>query len=306
MKGRIFNIQRFSVHDGPGIRDIVFFKGCPLRCVWCSNPESQGMGFELGFRPERCIGTEGCGYCLEACPNGVLKAGGAGLPEAGAGCIRCGRCVAACPAQARRLFGEDVTVEEAVRRLQSQAGAWRASGGVTLSGGEPLMQAEFAAALLGRLKETGTHTALETCGYAPWGAVKQVAALCDVVYFDVKLASRDRHLRYTGVDNQGILDNLARLRKEFPRLHLVVRTPVIPGINDGEELEAIARILGEMGGMDGYELLPYHGFGEGKYRQLGRRYGLADVTPPNKEKLAAQNERLRRIACAERGMEYDY
>lgn len=306
MTGRIFNIQRFSVHDGPGIRDIVFFKGCPLRCLWCSNPESQGTGLELGFRTERCIGAEGCGYCIEACPGGVLKAGESGLPEAGEGCTRCGRCAAACPAQARRLFGEDVTVEEVAARLQNQAGAWRASGGVTLSGGEPLMQADFAAALLGRLKETGIHTALETCGYAPWEAVEQVAALCDVVYFDVKLADRDRHLRYTGVDNRIILDNLARLRGGFPQLHLVARTPVVPGVNDGEELEAIARLLGGIGGMDGYELLPYHSYGEGKYRQLGRQYGLADTAPPDKEELAAQNERLQRIACVERGMGHDH
>lgn len=292
--GVIFNIQRFSIHDGPGIRDLVFLKGCPLRCAWCSNPESQHFCQELSYRRSKCVG---CHACVPACPQGAIRAGEDGGIEIDRGlCRRCFTCARVCCSRALSAIGEEISARELVRRVMGQHLSWRAQSGVTLSGGEPLCQPEFTAEVFRLLHEEGTTTALETCGCAPFEAIEQVAPHCDLIHFDLKLMDTELHRRYTGADNQGILDNLYRLSRRFPHIPLIVRTPLIPGVNDsGENLSATAEFLRGLPSLRDYELLPYHDFGEGKYRQLGRAYSLAGLERPDKAAVRAKNDALREI-----------
>ena len=295
--GIIFNIQRFSVHDGAGVRDVVFLKGCPLRCVWCANPESQESGPELAYNMNQCLGTDVCGYCIKVCPNAALSRGrGTVVAFNKKACMLCGKCVAVCPPKARKIFGEEVTVDEVYRRTQSQKATWRVNGGVTVSGGEPLAQGEFLCALLEKYKSVGVHTAIETCGYAPWSVLKNAAKLCDCVFFDVKLMDPEKHKQFTGVDNVRILDNLKRMRETYPNLEIIVRTPVIPTINDDTgNLTEIAHFLKAIGGVTDYELLPYHNLGMPKYQQLAKQYKLEQLAMPDKEQVKALNEELRQV-----------
>jgi len=293
--GRIFNIQKFSVHDGPGIRDIVFMKGCPLRCRWCANPESQEYNIQVGYQKGKCLGNHLCGYCVDACPENALQAHTEGwIMMDRQRCTNCLRCVQVCPTTARRSFGEDVTVEEVYRRLQNQTCTWRANGGVTISGGEPLMQAKFVAKLLQKLKTSGIHTAIETSGYALWEDFSAVARWCDVVHMDIKLLNAEKHQKYVGYDNQLILKNLRNLCEQFSEKTIIIRTPVIPGINDDrEELNAIADFLHEVGHIQDYELLPYHAFGRSKYEQLQRDYPMGDTEAADVNQIREINNHLR-------------
>lgn len=292
--GTIFNIQRFSIHDGPGIRDLVFLKGCPLRCAWCANPESQRSRPELSYRRSSCVG---CRACVAACPRGAVRAGeDGGVQIDRALCGGCFACARACCSHALSAIGEEVSARELVRRIMGQHLSWRAHSGVTLSGGEPLCQPEFAAAVLRLLHGEGTTTALETCGCAPFEAIELVAPHCDLIHFDLKLMDPELHRRYTGADNREILDNLRRLSRRFPHIPLIVRTPLVPGVNDSvENLSATAQFLRRLPSLRDYELLPYHNFGEGKYRQLGREYPLAGLERPDKAAVRARNDALRRI-----------
>lgn len=290
LKGRITNIQRYSIHDGPGVRNTVFLKGCPLRCAWCANPETQTAGPQLAYSAVKCIG---CGRCQSACPHQALRLEDTGVVIDRARCRSCFTCADSCYAGALHVFGQELTVDQTYRRLQTNR-AWRMGGGVTVSGGEPLLQAEFTAALLRRCRNNGIHTAIETSGYAPWEALAQTAEQCDLVYFDVKIADPGEHRRYTGVDNALILENLRRLSAQFPRLTLIVRTPVIPGVNNSSRaLGEIAAILSGLPHLSDYELLPYHGFGEPKYAQLGMAYQLAGTASENREEIMQRNNLLR-------------
>ncbi len=292
LKGRIFNIQKFSVHDGPGVRDTIFMKGCPLRCIWCSNPESQSFQPQIGWRGKKCIG---CGACMQNCPTKALsRAEDGSIHRDNTVCTLCMQCVKVCYAKAMHVYGEDVTVDELYGRIRNQPLAWRSDGGVTVSGGEPLMQADFVAALLARFRTYSLHTAIETTLYAPWEQVAKVVEHCSLVYADMKFFSADKHMRYTGVDNRQIKENLLRLKRQFPEVELIVRTPVIPGINDSpEELQAIADFLATVPGLDDYELLPFHAFGAPKYEQLGLTYEVANLKAQDKEELARINNGLR-------------
>ena len=195
---------------------------------------------------------------------------------------------------AMHMFGEDVTVEQLLKRVLNQQALWRASGGVTLSGGEVLLQAEFAQAFLKRLRAQGVHTAIETSAYAPWEVMEEVVRYCDLVFCDLKLADAQKHEQYTGVDNALIKANILKLSQSFPEVALIVRTPVVPGINDEpQELWAITQFLQQVPNLQDYELLPYHRFGSGKYQQLGRAYALADVLPPDAAEVGALNNELR-------------
>lgn len=270
--GVVFNIQRYSVHDGAGIRTLVFLKGCPLRCDWCSNPESQAAHPELAFNARRCLGVENCDYCADAYPQDVLRRPQAGPPVvARAALPRDAHRAAACPAQALFTYGERRTVREVLDAVERDTAFFtRSGGGLTLSGGEPLMQGDFALALLRESRRRRIDAGIETCGHVRWAVLRAACALVREVFFDVKSADSRLHKAWTGAGNRLILDNLARMLREFPDLSVTVRTPVVPGFNDSRA--AIAAILDILAPFPEarYELLAYHRLGEEKFRFLGR------------------------------------
>ncbi|MEW6663243.1 MAG: glycyl-radical enzyme activating protein [Bacillota bacterium] len=286
--GCVFNIQQFSVHDGPGIRTIVFLKGCPLKCRWCSNPESQFSQPELAYNENKCIATHECGLCLQACSKGAIK-------EAESRnkvrvnrklCINCGECAKVCPAKALEILGKYMNVKEVLKIIQEDTVFYaRSGGGLTLSGGEPLLQAEFACELLKEAKSSGMDTAIETCGYTEWHNLEKVCGYLDTVFYDIKCIDSEKHKRFTGVSNDKILFNLKKLSRCFPRMPVIIRTPVITGFNDTEE--DISAIIDFVKGVPNakYELLPYHRFGEIKYHYLGREYPLEGARPPKDEQM---------------------
>jgi pyruvate formate lyase activating enzyme len=281
MTGVVFNIMRFSVHDGPGIRTAVFLKGCPLRCWWCHNPESQSFQPGLMLFEERC---RQCGECVPVCPHGGIADPALGLkiPEA---CDACAACVETCVAGAREMAGQRMSVAEVVAAVERDVVFFdEAGGGVTLTGGEPASQPDFAEAVLRACRERGIHTALDTCGAAPAAAFARVSAAADLVLFDLKLMSPDRHADYTGAPNDVILSNLQALAAAGQKV--VVRFPMIPGINDGpEEIEALLEIL-RRNGLRRVDLLPYHRIGMDKYKRLGMECRMNGVMPPEAERVA--------------------
>ncbi|MCI8659212.1 MAG: glycyl-radical enzyme activating protein [Lachnospiraceae bacterium] len=294
--GNVFNIQKFSIHDGPDIRDTVFMKGCPLHCIWCSNPESQSGLPEISFHSSKCIGVKSCGDCIRHCPQGAICPDENGKVEITRDrCKICEVCQDTCCATAMKVMGKQMTVGEVIAATQNQMSAWRANGGITVSGGEPLMQADFVEELLRQCGAMGIHTAVETCGFAAWADVSRVVKHCDLVFYDVKIWNDEKHQKYTGVSNRMILENLQWLSREYPNLELIVRTPVIPGINDSvEELEKIVDFLKTLNHLTDYELLPYHAFGSNKYAQLGRAYELTGAEALSREKIESWNQQFRK------------
>ena len=298
--GRIYNIQSFSLHDGPGLREMVFLKGCPLKCQWCANPESQSMEKQLIYRDRSCIR---CGYCISHCHAGALAMEENLVRIDRDRCDRCFQCVDGCYSRALECVGEDITTGELVKRIQSRRYGWRGSDGVTLSGGEPLMQPEFSAELLELLKDEGIHTAVETSAYGDYPVFRKIAALCDTVFCDLKIMDEERHRTYTGVGNGRILENIRQFSYDFPGKQLIIRTPLLQGINDDEEnLEETVAYLNSLHHVSDYELLPYHQLGLVKYRQLGIPYRLEEVPAGEKEAVSALNDRLRsRISSIKKG-----
>lgn len=291
MKGWVADIQRFSVHDGPGIRTTVFLKGCGLRCAWCHNPETLKPGRELQVLPERCIG---CGRCLEACPAGARSKEGGAMRHRRDLCAACGRCAAACAPGALVMIGREMEPSEVLAEVLEDAPFYRNSGGgMTLSGGEPLFQPGFSVELLRGAKEAGVHTAVETSLAAPWDRVASFLPHTDLFLADLKLMDPAGHRRWTGAPNDGILENLRRLSGEARGL--LVRTPVVPGVNDSPEaIGAIAEFVKGLPSKPAYELLPYHPLGAGKYRSLGieRRFdGAAPPSPGRMRELAGEAAR---------------
>ena len=286
--GTIFDIQRFSVHDGPGIRTLVFFKGCPLACLWCSNPESQRFGAELLFDPEKCVA---CGGCAEVCPHRAVRLEANRVQYERERCAACGRCVEVCYAEARTMAGKRVTVTEVVAEVcKDEPFFVRSGGGVTLGGGEPLAQAEFARGILMECRVRGIHTAIETCGHVPWPAIKAMLPWTDLFLFDLKHLDALKHRTHTGGDVDLILSNLKRLATVVASVTL--RVPVIPEFNDTpEDIRAIAERVVSLG-ITEMHLLSYHRLGQNKYRLLGRQYGLAS----DKKVLDDTLEGLRAVA----------
>jgi len=275
-EGLVFNVMRFSVHDGPGIRTTVFLKGCPLRCPWCHNPESQSAKLEVIYFPERCAR---CGDCVEACPNHALSLDGEVRIDEKL-CRRCAICVEACLARARELAGEWVSVGTLLSHVERDRVFYEESGGgVTLSGGEPLQQPRFAERFLRACRDRGIHTALDTCGYAPAESFRRVAEYVDLFLFDLKVIDRDRHRESTGVPNDLILANLRWLAEQ--KRPVIVRVPVIPGHTDGEENLAAISKLAQSLGLSRVDLLPYHKIAADKYRRLHLDYrmGGAETLP---------------------------
>ncbi len=265
-KGIIFDIQRFSLHDGPGIRTTVFMKGCPLRCWWCHNPEGISSQPLLSFLPDKCIG---CGFCFKVCPRRAHRMEGGRHVLDREKCIRCGACTVECCSGALELAGKKVTVEEVIREVLKDRPFYETSGGgMTLSGGEPTYQMAFTEALLQAAKNEGLHTCMETCGYADYNRFERLLPLVDQFLFDFKESDPERHLEYTGVSNARILANLRALIKHGASV--LLRCPMIPGCNDREDhLEAIAAISRELPNLAGVELMPYHGLGTGKLERFG-------------------------------------
>lgn len=282
-KGIVFNIQRFSVHDGDGIRTVVFLKGCPLRCRWCSNPESQQFRPERAFNPNRCLGASVCGRCVAACTAGSGM-GGLTLTEDGlirydrAACTDCGDCVRRCPTGAQSYYGEEYSVAEIMKRVEEDDVFYtRSGGGLTLSGGEPLAQPDFTLALLREAKKARLHTTIESCGQYPTEALDQACRLLSSLIFDVKSLDPVRHREYTGHGNEQILKNLNHVFTHFPDLPVLVRTPVIPGFNDSEEeIMGIRGMLPDRPNVR-YEVLTYHRLGMPKYGYIGRPWLMEGV-----------------------------
>ena len=277
--GLIFNIQQYSVHDGPGIRTTVFLKGCPLRCRWCCNPESMQSYAEVAYKPEKCIGTDVCDLCKRTCKVGAITDAAAGRISINrALCNNCLECSDACPAEALHTFGSQMTVQEVIKVVEADRAFYtRSGGGMTVSGGEPLMQSDFTVALLKEAKKHRIATTIETSGYADWAKLEEVARLLKFIIFDIKHMDDAKHREFTGVSNVLILENFARLRSSFPDLEILVRTPIIPGFNDSEE--AVSKVIEFIKDMPNvkYEILPYHPLGQSKYGFLGRDFPMGEI-----------------------------
>ena len=275
VSGRVFNVQRFSLHDGPGIRTTVFLKGCPARCLWCHNPESQSFAPEVLVVETRCVS---CGACATVCAHGAP-------PPGSALCTACGACVEACPAGARQLAGREMTVDAVMEEVRRDRVFYEESGGgVTFSGGEPLAQPGFLQALLGACRAAGLHTAVDTCGFSRRERLLALAPLVDLFLFDVKLVDDARHRALTGLPAAPILGNLRALAAVHPNVW--IRIPVVPGHTDAEaDVKATAALVAGLPGVRRVSLLPYHRTGAAKARRLGREYPLDALAPPPGERL---------------------
>lgn len=282
--GIVFNIQRYSIQDGPGIRTTVFLKGCPLRCGWCHNPEGQSPAPQLMLVETRCIG---CGECAVVCPlcEGIAERKPA-LVLADR-CKVCGRCVEACPTGARRIVGRRMSTSEVMSELLKDEVFYAESGGgVTFSGGEPLAQPAFLGDLLRACRASGLHTAIDTCGFGSAETVVALGQLADLLLFDIKLMDDALHRRYTGVSNEQILANLRAL--DAVHRNIWLRVPLIPGITDApENLEATAKLAGSLRNVRRITVLPYHKTGVQKFRRLGMECALESLEPPTQQQLHA-------------------
>ena len=271
MKGITFNVQRFSTEDGPGIRTTVFLKGCPLRCAWCHNPEGLSPRPELTWYDVRCIGARDC---LSACLEDALELTPQGMRIDRVRCTACGACAEACPAGALEVIGRGWTPEELFAEVDKDSVFYETSGGgVTISGGEPMAQADFVLAFARLCHEAGIHVALDTCGIAAWERYKRVLPLVDLVLYDLKLFDSERHRASTGVDNGLILENGRRIAAAG--VPLWIRTPIIPGYTAGaEDVAALGDFISELPTVERWDLLAYTNLGQPKYHRLDRPYAL--------------------------------
>ena len=288
--GIIFNIQRFSVHDGPGIRTTIFFKGCPLNCLWCDNPEGKKATPEMVFWEERCIR---CETCIGICPyNAIETVGRRPKMIVKDRCTLCGRCLDTCYSRALEQIGRYVTVDEVLEEIERDRIFFEAGGGgVTASGGEPTVQPEFLSELFRRCKERQIHTVLETCGYTEWGILEKVLKYTDLVLYDIKDMDPVKHKKFVGVENDLILENAKKISSKL--VPMVVRIPIIPRYNDREDnIEATSRFISELRGVREVNLLPYHRFGEAKYKRLRLKYTLKGLKPPREEHLQSIKEKI--------------
>ena len=287
MRGTIFDIKRFAVHDGPGIRTTIFFKGCPLHCLWCHNPEGIDSGIELMVRPDRCAAT--CRGCLKGAPKGALSKinGRIAIDRS-----RCDagvyiRAADACFYDALQLIGSKIGVEDLAIEIEKDRIFFEQSGGgVTFSGGEPLLQYKFLSKLIDALQARGIRTALDTSGLAAWGVLESIARKVDLVLYDIKLMDDSMHVKFTGVSNRPILENLKRLSTLGREIR--VRIPVVPGVNDDDEnIRATAEFVKPLKNITGISLLPYHKGGCEKARNLGKGRDIRSFEAPSADRTDA-------------------
>jgi pyruvate formate lyase activating enzyme len=280
--GKIFDIKKYAIHDGPGIRTTVFFKGCPLSCGWCHNPEGLSRTTQRVYRVERCIG---CMECVKACPNNALTAKENGPKWLAANCAYCKTCARACPAQTLEFIGKTMSVKDVVTEIVKDTLFYDESrGGVTFSGGEPLMQPSFLMKLLKACGDLDLHRTVDTCGYADTRTLLKVATHVELFLYDLKHMDPEKHYSYTGVPIDMILTNLKRLSRQGARI--IIRLPVIPGINnDGENIERTGTFLSSLASVNQVNILPYHRAAEAKYKNLGVKYKAADIKRPDRDHL---------------------
>ncbi len=282
--GTVFSVQKYSVHDGPGIRTLVFMKGCPLRCAWCSNPESQKFSLELAYNRSKCLGTDKCTRCIDHCSTGAITLGDDDKINLDHDLAKNELHLAkTCPGNAIIIYGEEQSVDTVLKRVEEDELFYaRSGGGMTLSGGEPFAQPEYALCLLREARRRHIDTAVETCGACTWEALETCLPYVNTMMFDVKSLNNAKHKEFTGHSNKAILDNLKKIKEHFPDLLIRVRTPIIPGFNDTEKdvLDIIDFVSSLPGKKCEYEALPYHRMGQPKYENLGREYPL-----DNAEKL---------------------
>lgn len=302
--GKFYDIQGFSVHDGPGIRLTLFMKGCPLRCPWCHSPESQAFETELNWMEIKCMGVEACGNCIEACPQGAITYGKKKVRAATQEeitlvhvdrdkCNNCGVCETVCTPKALYLCGKDHTVEEIMDRVRRDVPFFKTSGGgVTLSGGECLSQPAFLTEVLKRCKEEGIHTAVDTTGFARWESFEKILPYTDLFLYDLKNMDSEKHRKVVGVPNEVILENARKIAKAGGKFQ--IRIPVIPRFNDTtEDFQAYGEFIKSLGSaVEVVQLLPYHSMGTVKWERLQRDAPVLEALPPSEEKMERLKDQL--------------
>ncbi|KKN81320.1 hypothetical protein LCGC14_0320670 [marine sediment metagenome] len=288
LKGLVYNLERFAIHDGPGIRTLVYMKGCPLKCLWCSSPQTQKNAPEILHIEMNC---RKCGLCVQICEAKAITFSEEEGPIINRKLCRSdGLCVEACPGQARELAGNFMTSEDLFKEVNKDSPFYRRSnGGVTVGGGEPTLQHKFVKEFLKKCKKTYMHTAIETCGYVKWEYLEGLLDYLDLVYMDIKHMDDVVHKEITGVSNKIILENIQKVSAVRP---IIVRIPVVPGCNDSDEnISATARFARELGkNLIRIDLLPYHKFGTQTYDKLGKMYKLKDVESPSDERMQQLKE----------------
>ena len=295
MQGLVFDIQKFSIHDGPGIRTTVFLKGCPLSCIWCHNPESRSTSPQISFIADHCVG---CGFCFGVCPAGAHVMNDQRHELRREDCQVCGRCVEKCYTRALELVGRPMTVPQVLQQVLQDMPFYKTSGGgMTLSGGEPTLQIDFVTDLLRQAKAASLHCCIETSGHCDYDRLRRILPSVDLWLFDWKESDPIRHKQYCGVDNRQIMDNLRRLHADGAAIRL--RCPIIPGYNDRpDHFEGIARIAAELPHLQGVELMPYHALGEAKTKRFGMPPAGLVAETPSRQTVAQWAATLRSLDVA--------
>jgi pyruvate formate lyase activating enzyme len=284
-RGIVLDIERFAIHDGPGIRTVLFLKGCPLKCLWCSTVDSQHAWPEMEYFIDKCTV---CGKCVDICPNNAIyKVDDVRIITDRQRCNNCGKCIEICSTGARKMAGKDMTVDQVMKEIEKDSLFFSNSGGgITLSGGEPTMQPDFSIEILKACKKYGINTAIETCGHTNWEILHKILKYTDFVYMDIKHSSSEKHKMLTLKRNALILHNIRKAASKFPDKPLTIRIPIIPGYNDSEKnISETAKFVCRLDGQHKIELLPYHKLGIHKYAALSRDYSLSHLKPVRESRM---------------------
>ena len=289
--GIIFSIKKYSIHDGPGIRTTIFFKGCPLNCWWCHNPEGISPERELYIWDDKCIG---CGDCLKICPTGAISQINDSIQTDMKKCTLCGQCVETCPTEAREIIGNKITVSQLMEEMGKDTIFYdNSGGGVTFSGGEPLTQPLFLFALLQECKRQKIHTAVDTSGYISTETLIEISKSVDLFLYDIKFIDNFKHKKYTGVSNKIILKNLKELSSINKKI--IIRIPIVPGINDNDKnIIEIGEFVASLKNVNQVDILPFHNIGVEKYKKFGMNYRLADVQYSSENRIAEIENQLKK------------